>query len=331
MKNFYRNILKKSFTIVKRYRFLWFFGVFAAILGNGGEVQMLFRSDSLTNLPTNLNSLGQFLELNAPRDLVYNTWFLLKLQPALIIPLLLLFLLLLLFIVWLIMVSQAALVHSVARINSSKAVNFRNVFADTYQLAGPVFLLNFFTRLVLYGILVILSVPFLSLLVLSNHSDIGLIGLVLLGFIVLVPLAIIMNFILKYALVYLVADNEKVWPAFRNAFRLFWKNWFVSIEMGIIMFFINILVGLGAFVLLFFLMVPFLALVVLFSALEQMVLASLALVLVAVILIGVIVLVGSWLSVFQYSVWTLLFFELKRGRAYPKVMRLLARGSVASK
>ncbi len=325
MQKFYRTLLKKSYQIVKRYKFLWFFGVFAAIMGNGGEVQMLFRaSDAVPNLPQNISHLGEFLAANTPQDLIYNTWFLIKVRPEVILPVLLLFFVLVLFVIWLIVISQAALVYSTYRIQNNKSVDFRTAFVSSKGLAWKVFLLNFFTRFLLYAALVILILPFSALLVLNNNNALGLFGIILLSFIVTVPLAMIMNFILKYAIVYIVVEKEDVWSSFVKAFRLFWKNWFVSLEMAVIMFFINILAGLTVFILIFFLAVPFLALAVLLASLGQIILANISLLLVVALLVVLIVLFGSWLAVFQYSAWTMLFFELQRGRAYPKLMRLAA-------
>lgn len=325
MQKFYRILLKKSYQIVKRYKFLWFFGIFAAIMGNGGEVQMLFRAaDAVPNLPQNISHLGDFLAANTPRDLIYNTWFLVKVRPEVILPVLLVFLALVLIVIWLIVVSQSALVHSVYRIQNNKSVDFRTAFAHSKGLAYKVFLLNFFTRFLLYAALIILILPFSVLLVLNNNNALGLFGIILLSFIVTVPLAMIMNFVLKYAIVYIVVEKEEVWPSLVKAFRLFWKNWFVSLEMAVIMFFINILAGLAVFILIFFLAVPFLALAVLLASLGQVILANISLLLVVALLVVLIVLFGSWLAVFQYSAWTMLFFELIRGRAYPKLMRLAA-------
>jgi len=300
MQKFYRTLLKKSYQIVKRYKFLWFFGVFAAIMGNGGEVQMLFRaSDAVPNLPKNISNLGDFLAANTPQDLIYNTWFLIKLRPEVILPVLLLFFVIVLFVIWLIVVSQASLVYSVNRIQNNKSVDFRTAFASTKGMAWKVFLLNFFTRFLLYAALIILILPFSTLLVLNNNNTVGLFGIILLSFIITVPLAMVMNFVLKYAIVYIVVEKEEVWSAFTKAFRLFWKNWFVSIEMAVILFFINILVGLSVFVLIFFLAVPFLALAVLMATLGQLVLANISVLLVVALLLALIIFFGSWLAVFQ--------------------------------
>ena len=41
---FYRNILKQSWRLTWRNKYLWVFGVFAAFLGNGGELEILFNN-----------------------------------------------------------------------------------------------------------------------------------------------------------------------------------------------------------------------------------------------------------------------------------------------
>lgn len=326
MKQFYRQLLKKSYLIAKRYKFLWFFGVFAALFGNGGEVQMLFRaSEIVPKLPTNLNAWSEFISLYTPAEFLANAWYLIQVQPAVAIPLFIILLLIFVFIVWMVMIGQAGLVYGAARINSSKAVDFRSVFAASYPFAPKAFVLNFLTRFILYGGLVILLIPFAFLVMINNENPIGMYGIILLSFIVLVPLAMIMNFILKYAMVYLVVEGESVGQSFLKAFSLFWKNWFVSIEMAVLMFLINLAVGISVFILLFFVGVPFLALAVLFSALGYVVMANLAFVVALLLFIVLIVMAGAWLATFQYSAWTMLFFEIKKGRAYPKLMRMVAK------
>ena len=39
----YRNIFSQSLKITWRYKYLWFFGLFSALLGNGGEIELLLR------------------------------------------------------------------------------------------------------------------------------------------------------------------------------------------------------------------------------------------------------------------------------------------------
>ena len=40
----YRDIIKEAWQITWRRRFLWFFGLFAVLLGNGGEYEILFQN-----------------------------------------------------------------------------------------------------------------------------------------------------------------------------------------------------------------------------------------------------------------------------------------------
>jgi len=325
MKNFYRQLLKKSYLILKRYKFLWFFGIFAAIMGNGREIQMLSRaSEIVPNLPTRVSEWGVFFSANTPVDLIKLFWEFITLKPSVAIPFVIVLLLVLVFVIWLMMVSQIALVSATDKINASKAVDFSTVFAATHGKVWEVFGLNIFTRLILYTAFILLLLPFSGLLMISNGNMIAIFSITLLAFLVFVPLAIIMNFVLKYGIIYAVIDDEKLWPAFINAWKLFWKEWLVSIEFALIMFVLNILVVIGLFVVLFFLAVPFLALGVMLLTTKLVVLANLAIIVAMILFLGLIVLVSAGFAVFQYSGWTLLFFELKKGKAYPKLLRMIS-------
>lgn len=326
MQQFYRLLLKKAFLITKRHRFLWFFGLFAAIMGNGGEVQMLFRAnDAVANLPQTLNDWTAFFSIYSPQDLLANIWVLITLRPIATLLMLLLIIVLFVFVIWLIMVSQGALVYSTAQLYTSKYVSFASAMAEARPLAGKIFLLNFATRFVLYGALVILALPFTVLAVLNNGAGFGLFGIILLAYVVTVPLAMIVNFILKYALVHIVVEKMSFWPAFVKAWKIFKEFWFVSLEMAVIMFFINIAAGISLFVLAFVLTVPFFAIAVVMSSSGVAVLGGIAILIAIVIFMLLILLIGSWLATFQHASWTLLWFEIMKGKAYPKLMRLTSK------
>lgn len=329
MDKFYRVLLKKSWEILKRYKFLWFFGIFAAIMGNGGEIQILLRtSDIVPNLPTNLEGWREFLAVYSPTDVMNNIALAFRTQPSVAIPIFLLIVVLLLFLLWLVMVSQASLVHSIARIQANKSVDFRTTLSAGKKKFWPVFLLNFLTRFILYGSLVILALPFSVLVLLNSESAVGMFGVVLLSFLIAVPIAMIVNFVLKYAIAYVVIDHCGPMDAFLKAVRMFWRNWLVSLEMAVILFAINIAVGIGLVIALFFLVVPFLAAAVLFAYVQSAVLLNAALIIGIISFFALTIIVGAWLATFQFSNWTLLFLELKKGKGYSKLMRLAAKSSL---
>ena len=326
MKNFYRQILKKAYLIVRRYKFLWFFGIFAAIMGNGREIQMLSRaSETVPNLPAEINSWGVIFSQLTPFDLIKSFWNLILVAPGRAILFIGIFLLVFLFVIWMIMLSQAVLIYSSERINSNKSVDFRTSFNAVHHKVWDVLVLNILTRAILYIVLGILLLPFIGLIMINNGNAVGLFGIILLSFIVIVPLAMIVNFVLKYAIIYTVIDGHGIWDSFTEAWRLFWKQWLVSIEFAIIMFVLNIVIILGLFVALFFLAVPFLALGVILLNSQFVILANFSILFALLLFIILMVLVSATFAVFQYSAWTLLFFELKKGKAYPKLLRLVAR------
>ncbi len=326
MKNFYRQILKKSYLIVRRYKFLWFFGIFAAMMGNGREIQFLSRaSETVPNLPAKINSWGVAFSQFTPFDLLKSFWDLIVIQPGAAILFIGGFLLVFLFIVWMVMLSQAVLIYSTERINSNKVVDFRTAFNAVHDKVWDVLVLNILTRAILYIVLGILLLPFIGLIMINNGSAVGLFGIILLSFVIVVPLAMILNFVLKYAIIYNVIDGHSIWDSFTEAWRLFWKQWLISLEFAVVMFVINVLLILGLFILLFFLAVPFLALGVTLLSTQFVALANLSIILALLLFIVLMVLVSAAFAVFQYSAWTLLFFELKKGNAYPKLLRVAAR------
>ena len=48
--SFYRNILKQAWKITWRNKYLWWLGIFAALLGNGGEFEILFNNAGIVKM-----------------------------------------------------------------------------------------------------------------------------------------------------------------------------------------------------------------------------------------------------------------------------------------
>ncbi|MDO8593275.1 MAG: hypothetical protein Q7R92_05990 [bacterium] len=319
---FYRTILKQAWQLTWRNKYLWWFGIFAALLGNGGELEILFNNlgsnpaQALFPSWQRIAATGVF----SPKTLT-NIGVLLKNDTLNIIFVLLACiaaLAIFLFLVWLVVVSQAALVNNSAAVIKQKKNNFRDGLNSGILNFWPVFSLNILVKAAVYLLLTAIAWPVFFFPGNSTANIFYIIALILLA-----PAAIILSFIMKYAIAYAVIGKFKAGQAVKQSWRLFKENWLISFEMAIILFVINLLVGLGIVLAILTLAVPFLFLGLIlfysFSAAGSWLVAILAF----ACFIAIVVLAGAALAVFQIASWTGLFLELDKKGGVSKLVRVV--------
>lgn len=323
MEPFYRTIIKKAWWQIKTHKWLWLFGIFAALLGNGGEVDILFQNNKLTNAPVFLNNLKDnfsALDLNSLKNGIYTSLATAPLISILSVAIIISFILLL---IWLITVSQGALIESANKLEEDKKISFKDALNKGVEKFWSILGLNIATRFILYFALIILSIPF-AMLYMFNSSTNAITFITILAFVLLVPIAIILSFILKYAFAYVVIKNQPAVSAFILSWRLFVANWLISVEMAILLFFINLVVGLLLAIAIVVLALPFLGLIILMILVQNESGLNIALALGLLIALFLLLFTGAGLAAFQYSTWTILFKKLLTGGKYPKLIRLIA-------
>ena len=322
--SFYRNILKQAWKITWRNKYLWWLGIFAALLGNGGEFEILFNNAgsnpgrALFPAWQGMASTGVFsfkTYANIGNLLKYDT-----LNMVMVLILALAALAALLFLVWLVIVSQAAIVNNSAALLNQKKSALRDGWESGILNFWPVFTLNILVKAAVYLMLFAISLPVIFIKGSLNANPFYILALIM-----AFPLAIIMSFITKYAIADAVINKSTVGQALKRGWRLFIANWLVSFEMAIILFFINILVGLAIILAILALAVPFLFLGLIFyysfSAAGSWLVVSLAF----AGFLFIVVSGGAALSVFQITSWTSLFLELDKKRGASKLVRMVNR------
>ncbi len=321
---FYRNILKQAWQLTWRNKYLWWFGIFAALLGNGGEFEILFNnsganpSKALFPAWQGIFSTGIF-----SRHTLANIGNLFRNDTLNIIFVLVICLIVLtvcLFLIWLVVVSQAAVVNNSAAVIGQKKHTLKDGFNSGILNFWPVLILNIIIKAVIYILLVAISLPAIFYQGNFNANLFYIIALV-----IVVPIAIILSFIMKYAVAYVVIDKSKVLPAIKQGWRLFKENWLISFEMAIILFFINLFIGLAIVLAILILAVPFLFLGLIFYYAFSVLGSWLIAILAFASFLFIVVSTGAALAVFQISSWTGLFLELDKNGGVSKLVRAVNR------
>lgn len=322
-KFYYREILKNAYQIVKNNKFLWFFGFFAAALGGFGEFESVFKdygditstSDNIFNLQ-NLYEGGFFWIIfdnikNFFSDFPWQAFIILLMTGVIFIV-----------IYWLAIVSQIALFDSSNKLYKKKKSNYIDGYKTGSKYFLPVLLVNIGFKIVLYGIFIVMAAPLLSWFLVRDNVWGGILFVVLLFFIY-IPISIIVSFIIKFTIAFIVIKGEKAWSAVKSAWKLFKNNWLVSIEMGLIILGLGILVGIVILLILGLAAVPFALIAIASLFFQSSTGLAVAVILGLLTWFVIIAIIGSGYVAFQYSSWTILFLDLVGERAESKLKRLV--------
>ncbi|MEK7203227.1 MAG: hypothetical protein AAB653_02830 [Patescibacteria group bacterium] len=319
----YRKILKQSWKTTWKNKYLWFFGIFAALLGGGGEYKILsyglgeydqgvlpvFKQIARTGIFSQ-QSFNNIKEMISQDTLSFFTT----------MAVLLVIIILIGFLVWLTIVSQAAIVNNTASIVKQKKHNFKNGINNGIKNFWSVFALNIIVNVIISLVFVIISLPFIFAINKSNIITVNLFYVIL--FIIFIPVAVSLSFIIKYAIVYTVIQGNGLIKAIKQGWKLFMDNWIISFEMALILFFINFAGGLLIMLMILILVMPFLFLGSIFSLFASAIGFWAVAILAFLSALALIVIGGAILTVFQISSWTGLFIELVKNGGTAKIVRV---------
>ncbi len=309
-----------------KHKFLWFFGLFSSLLAAGGSIEYKILDQNVSQGLINGSLLGagsfaQAIYLIKNFCLGFINLFSYDFVTILsTITVILLCLVLTITLIWLAVSSQAALVISVKKIlaNNKKKDNIltvRNSLSAGHKKFWPVLGLNIIIKIAANAIIFIISLP-LIFLVLKDSSLFVFVYVIL--FVIFLPIAISLSLMLKYAIAYSVLENDNFINSIEKGWKLFIKNWLISVEMAIILFIINFFASLVILLAITILFFPLFLVGISFGFYWLVVLmVFLALVFV--------VLSGSALGTFQISTWTNLFINLKEGNFVAKLERVFSR------
>jgi len=322
----YRLILKQALQITLKYKYLWLFGLFAALTAAGGswEYNLLsqgFGKNLIDSSYLQLEKILAALELivNFGNGLIVliksDFWNILNALTLILLTGLFLFC-----FIWLSISSQGALINALKKIlkgkQKSQLISYRENLTVGHKNFWPVLMMNILIKFLIIFSFFIVSIP---LLLLSLKDFSGLIFIYIILFVLFVPLATGFSLMMKYAISYQIFEGYGFFKSIEKAYNLFKKNWLVSLEMAVILFLISF-----AAALIFALALSILLLPILITGLAINVLWLTWLT--TYLGIALTIFFGAVLSTFQISAWTGLFFNLEeKGGALAKLERLFKR------
>ncbi len=304
---FYRHIFADAWRIVRTNKALWVLGFFVSFLGNGGVYELLvqgtgrlgLRDDfggfaSLGLIPGWNNVAGALQNIGAANFVVLLLVGLTALALAIVA-------------VWVVVSAQGGLIVGVRDAARGRKTRFGSLFAAGNETFGPLFLLNILSRLAIMAFFYLLLA--LTVLYLAD-ANIWSVLAYLAGFVLLIPITLIIGFSSIYAACYITIQRLPLVAAIEAAIALFRKYWLISLETAFFLFGINLLAAFGIGVVTGAAAIAFIPFLIGASLLKS----TIALTVVAALaaLVGVVFLagVGAFLAAFQYAVWVSLFNKL---------------------
>lgn len=300
----YRDILGKALRISWQYKFLWILALLAALLGSNGGIELAFAgSDSLSGQSMAIGFLREFYTNGTIAHILSNLNEQLRTYPFFAVGGLLALAVAILLLIWIVTIAQAGLLWAIAKLQGKGGTaSLRTSLQQGSKSFVPVFLVNLLAKAIIFGLLVLVAVPFGWLYVRTGYTMYNTLY-ILIAFLALVPLSVLLSFIIKYAAIAIVYRGDRWSAAWTRSWRLFMSNWLVSLEIALLLYMIN----LGATLLFTFLLV----MVGLPGSMTGL-----------VMIILLLTLLGVYLVAFQNAAWVLVYFQLEQKSVRSKLLRL---------
>lgn len=305
--SFYRkNILNRAWNTTWFHKTLWFFGLFAALMAIGEEYDVLIRNgDILDAIPRQIENFRVAAENGVLEGITSNISNFVNTNIPGTLYILISWIIAILAVAWLVIVSQGALIHGVKRNVEGKSMHLLEGFDAGMGNFWPIFLTNVIAKVVVYGLLFIVTIPMIVMYV-KSHSVGAALVVMLWSFIILFPVMVVVSFITKFANAYIVIRKYPVKQAIAAAWSLFTRNMLVTLELAALLVVIKTIV-------------VYMVVATLINALGFPQFSTFSYILFVVVL-GF---VYAWLTTFQYASWTYLYYELEGGTASSKLRRLI--------
>lgn len=323
----YRHILKQAGQITWKHKFLWFFGFFAALLGSFGGYEILVNRSNTEFARNSLQKIQRLKELGLLQGEFFNNVFLnFKANPiatAISLIILLLLLGLFIFLVWLAVTSQVALVSNTAQISKGEN-NYSNLNINAgikkgtekfWQVLG----INVLSKAIIY--LIFFGLSLLLLWGVSFYSQSLINSLYVILFIIFMPAALLIAFILKYSICYIVLEDKNFLDSVKKGWYLFLRNWLITLEIALILFAVTFVATLAIIAVSLVAGIPLLFLLELLTYLSPA-LSFWFLVIIFLVIAVIMAILGAIVNTFKISSWTLLFLRINsRKKTLSKVFR----------
>ncbi len=320
--SWYRSVLSEAFRLSWRTKSLWFFGLFAALLGAGSEVW------SLVELFSRVTQIGAFsfewggviLEGSQRLKELFQAPFSATLSDPIVVVGGVMFLVMLVIVI-LAVLSQGSLISALVD-KAGRPGDFSRHWDSGKKLFWKVAVVNVIAKLGSAIAILAIGLPLLSSAQSAGVTWVQTL-LSIIAFLLFVPVVLVFSLAAKFILVHVAAHRSApLHVSFHESLRLLKSHWLVVVEFVIIMFFVSLLALLIVRVLAAILMLPFLIGIAISYSFGipvgvtifyvGWILSTLALVLAAT----------AYVSTVEYTAWVLLYQKISSESMLAKLERV---------
>lgn len=318
----YMQTVKNGLQFAWKNKAVWVFGLFAAFLGQMGMVEFLGKVSIVSaDADKHLGTVGAIgLKLTKTGTLMALTFG----NKLMVLFLLILLFALAVVFVFVTVVSQGAIIHS--SVQSIKNKNKKSVDIVKAWRVGVANFWRIFSINLLKKVVIIFLSMFVSLSAFGavKVPTAGNNFLFLLIFLMAGIIGLVLSFLVVYAAAYVIVEKLSVLDAIEKAWYLFWKQWLVSLEIGLIVLFFNVV--LGFFALLGFMAFFLPALLIWFVAVvvSNQILLSAGFIFSIIVFTSYLMLLGAFFTVFTTYMWTYLFMKMHKKEIGSRIMYYLS-------
>ena len=287
----YLELFKKAWKITWSNKYLWWFGLFL-VLGGGFNFDFPKNFSGGEKVDKLSDSIANFL--SSHEDFVLAVIFIL--------------LFLWLAFVALGIISRAGLLKTLDKIEKNKEGNFKIGFGEGKKYFRKLFGTGLVLGFSVFVLAFVLSVPVFLLFFMKLIIP-GIIAAVL-AVVIFIPLMILVCFLGKYTVFYIVLSDLGIRSSLENGYQLFRKNIFSSIIMALFFIPINIVLFFAAVIILIIVGIIFLIIGLALYAILSNVGVVVAVILGLLILLVSFICMGSVYQVFCQTAWFLFFKEI---------------------
>ncbi len=307
----YRPILQRAWETLWRVKYLWPLGLFAVLYtGPSGEYGLLSGPNFRAFLAPadTLYLLKRLLQADAPRIVWERLVEAFRLQGGQITVALVVLLLMTLVLTILIVLAQGALIRGLGQHFRGKAEHLARLVENVWPVLGRVFIISVGSFLGLSLFMFLLALPFWASYLLSpSMTTLALSELA--AILVFLPVFFAVSFTSKFAIALVVLENRALYPAIREGWAMFRRNWLATLELALILFGLNLVVF-------------YLVLAIPRPLLESNTMLG------GMLFLGLLFVAGALYTVFQYACWVALYLGIRENRIVSKVTRIFQGSTI---
>ena len=319
MTTVYRSLFRRAWTLTWHSKHLWLFGLLSALLMGGGELNVLFRNTE------RIARLGEWAYMVRAGERGLTAW---RLQSLIDLPTGMYVVgvacvLVAGIVLYFALVAQGALIRGIDRERRERQTLSLGL-REGKKYVGRIALLTLYYHVGAGAVWAIVCLP-PFLLYLAFGSSFWFILFLLIAFVCLVPVALALTLLYRFAMIICVCEDVPVQESVLRALRLARTNWIIMLELAV---FLTLgvtaaaLVGVSLIVIaVLILFGPLMMFGYVFSA--PLVFTASGLAAVIFLLIGVASF-GAIVAVFQQTAWVYLYYRVRENPPYAKIVRTLA-------